>query len=143
MNMRIRTIRTHLSHLHALAAPASTLLWASILTMILGFSMRVAFGKPSHRIEQVTACSSTAPGESIQVSVQGDPNARFSAYLPGLTTQKVALSFDEGIGQHVGSITVPGHAPHHGYLTLRVVSPEPEEKDQRIRLRKPSSRRTG
>ena len=120
---------------HRLAAPASTLLWASLFAVALGLVTRITFARPAQSAPGISVSSSTSPGGLIEVVVPGQADDHLSAYLPGLTQARVPLVYDPQTGRHRGEVQVPEDAPDRGYCTLRVIDSTPVERDRKVRLR--------
>lgn len=138
---KISTIHRRFLESHRIAAPASTLMLATVLAVGLGLFTRTAFSKPSISAVSSWVSESASPGELIEVVVSGHNQIEFKAYLPGLTHTFVPLRFDESMGQHIGQITVPTTAPERGYCTLRIIGGAENEVDHSVRLQSKQSKR--
>jgi len=135
MFSKFRDLHRGLIESHRLAAPASTLLFATLFAVALGMVTRVTFAKPPSPADEVSITASVSPGGLIEVAVPGRAKDRLAAYLPGLTQVRIPLVYDPDTRQHMGEIPVPETAPNRGYCTLRIVNSVPTETDRRVRLK--------
>lgn len=139
--MIFRRFANRLRAAHAAAAPASTLLLA---TIALTFIARVGFATPL--IAEPTQLESTlvdvtawvtprvSPGDDVEIKIEAEEGARLEAYLPGLSFDRVELTFDAEAGRFSARLLVPEAAPMPGWFTLRVVSDAGDERDFRVHL---------
>ena len=118
---------------HAAAAPASTLLIATLLTLALAGFARLAFAKADLSVPSTIHVSPrAAPGGSIEVAVEAPAGERIAASLPGLADERL-LDYDPRTGFHLTRLDLPAHAPDRGWCTVRIVH------DLRVDLMPPRS----
>lgn len=116
---------------HAAAAPASTLLIATILTLLIALCARVAAADvPS----SIVVSQHAMPGGLIEVAVEANVGEDIAVWLPGLVHERVPLEHDARSGYYLGAIAVPGSAPDKGWCTVRVVFEDRISHDLRVPL---------
>lgn len=124
---------------HAAAAPASTLLVATLLTLLLATFARFATARVELTPPTTIHVSPRAtPGGTIEVAVEAPARERVAASLPGLSGE-IPLAFDAATGFHLGRLDLPEHAPDRGWCTVRVVFDDRVEHDLRVDLVPPGS----
>lgn len=136
---RTATLLARMRAAHAAAAPASTLLVATLLTLLLASFARFAAARADLTVPATIHVSPRAtPGGSIEVAVEAAEGERIAASLPGLAVG-TALEFDPQSGFHLGRLDLPEHAPDRGWCTVRVVFDDRVEHDLRVDLVPPGS----
>lgn len=124
---------------HSAAAPASTLLFASVLVLALAGFARLAAAEAGLTVPSTIHVSPRAtPGGSIEVAVQAAEGERIAASLPGLAGEQ-ALEFDPHSGFHLTRLALPDDAPDKGWCTVRVIFDDRVEHDLRVDLIPPGS----
>lgn len=116
---------------HNAAAPASTLLLATVLTMTLASFARLAAADVPARVHVSERAS---PERTIEVAVEAAPTEHIEAWLPGLHTHKSRLAYDPKSGYHLATLSLPQDAPDTGWCTVRVVFDGATEHDLRVAL---------
>ena len=118
-----------------LVAPASTLLVATTIALVLGLATQLAFAQNAGQdFGDVWVSQEAPPGGTIRVAIEDERDATYTVYLPGLSSQRLRLTFDPRTGYHTGSLRVPNAAPPQGFCTVRVVNGAKLEVDHRVRL---------
>lgn len=124
---------------HAAAAPASTLLIATLLTLALAGFARLAAAKADLTVPATIHVSThAAPGGTIEVAVEAPQGERIAVSLPGLAGER-PLDYDPSSGFHLARVPLPAHAPDRGWCTVRVVFDDRVEHDLRVDLVPPRS----
>ncbi|MGC6417864.1 MAG: hypothetical protein ACON3Z_12145 [Bradymonadia bacterium] len=130
----LRKVRLSLIQTHRIAEPASTLMLVSVLAVALGLVTRLAFAKPSpQQPAPVVDTLTTQPG-SMSISFTAAAGKHVSAYLPGLSEERVKLTYDDAKKTYQGLLSIPSHAPAKGYFTLRLIDERAVESDHLIHL---------
>ncbi len=120
---------------YMLVSPASTLLVATLVALILGLATQLASAKSSAAsFGHVWVSDAAPPGGVIQIAIDGTPDERYTAYLPGLSNVRRSLRYDKKSGFHIGAIRVPPKAPKQGYCTVRVSNTASLEEDHKVAL---------
>lgn len=118
---------------HAAAAPASTLLIATLLTLALATFARFAAATALAVPSTVHVSPRAAPGGTIEVAVEAPAGERIVAELPGLATP-TPLRYDPRTGFHLATLALPADAPERGWCTVRIVFDDRVEHDLRVEL---------
>ena len=127
---------------HAAAAPASTLLWASVIALGVAFAMGAAQGAraaaPTHDAVSLSWLPErAAPGETIEVAMSAPADHALVAWLPGLDVERISLRYDAETGLHLAALRLPLSAPTRGYCTVRVQDHAAREWSYRLALAPP------
>lgn len=144
----IRKTVTQFRELQRVTGPAITLLMVCLA--LVAFTTWARAQSPEQQVFQPTVdVSARAPAEVVtwvdwtdgsgRVSVTVDAAAAdsYSVYLPGLDLTRVALRYDEDLGQHTGAIPLPLTAPRVGHFTLRVLDQGGRAWDFGVRVAAP------
>ena len=147
----ITRIIDELQQIHRVTGPAGILFLASLLAAGL---VSVAQASPEVQpvwspfesssvtgSRELTAWlpPAVAAGEELRfvVELEAGRTPPVAAHLPGLTLERVALTFDERTGLLRGALRVPQRAPHGGTFTLRLTGEHGGEWDWTVALRAP------
>ncbi|MCA9548219.1 MAG: hypothetical protein KC613_27635 [Myxococcales bacterium] len=148
----IMRIIDELRHMHRITGPAGTLLLASLLAAGLA---SVAHATPEVQpvwspFESTSVVGSreltawlppdVAAGEELRfvIELEAGHAPPVAAHLPGLTFERVPLTFDARTGLLRGSLRIPHRAPHQGSFTLRLTGDHGGEWDWTVALRAPA-----
>lgn len=118
-------------HAHTTAAPASTLLLATLVTLLLAAFARLATADTPPTIH---ISDRAHPDRTIQIAVQAPSHEAIQAWLPGLTPTRSHLIYDPRTGYHQTTLPLPLHAPTTGWCTVRLIFADHTEHDHRVAL---------
>lgn len=119
--------------------PASSLLLATVLTVLFAFVAPVLFAQSAKDgFGPVWVSEEVPSGGTIRIAVEADGSNAYTAYLPGLSHKRLRLTYDVNTGFHSGQLKVPAGAPAQGYCTVRVINSASLEEDHRVRLLPPA-----
>ena len=121
---------------HAAAAPASTLLWFTLAAMLVA-RVAAAETSPADSVALSWLPDRAAPGETIELAVEGPEVLTLHAWLPGLDAAPTRLRYDAETGLHLGALRLPDDAPTRGWCTVRVQTADDREWNFRLALAPP------
>ena len=130
----LQKIRSSVVQTHRIAEPASTLLLVSAVAVLLGLVTRITFAQPAQKTLAAVVSQSAEPGGQVRVQVHGRPGQQLAAYLPGLSSDLVALQYDSDGQTYRAAVNVPQTAPSPGSCTLRIVEGGVHELDRHVEL---------